>query len=139
MSWCIWREGEITLCLSKYILDEYFDVLRRIGLEGEDELDELMAFFRKGFNLLFTTKTPRLNIIQNDPGDNKFFECAMALEAEAIITGDKEMLKVKEFRGILILTPKEFLRVDLNKQELLEDSHRLYFFWGEDWGGKGLI
>jgi predicted nucleic acid-binding protein len=33
----------------------------------------------------------------------------MALEAETIITGDKEMLKLKEFRGILILTPKEFL------------------------------
>jgi putative PIN family toxin of toxin-antitoxin system len=55
----LWKNEQITLCLSAAILDEYIDVLQRIGLKEENELDELLSLFSKGFNTLFTTKTPR--------------------------------------------------------------------------------
>ena len=60
-------------------------------------------------NILFTTKTPKINIIKNDPDDDKFIECAMALKAKAVITGDREVLAMKEYMGIRILTPQQFL------------------------------
>jgi putative PIN family toxin of toxin-antitoxin system len=107
----LWRAEKITLCLSAGILDEYIDVLRRIGLEDEDELDELLSLFSKGFNILFTTKTPKLKVIRNDPDDDKFIECAVALKASVIVSGDREVLAIKEYMGIKIFTPSEFLEL----------------------------
>ncbi len=107
----LWRKEKITLCLSNGILDEYFEVLRRIGLEDEEELGELLALFSRGFNIVFTSKTPRINVVKDDPDDDKFVECAVALKAEVIITGDKELGALKDYMGIRILTPKQFLEV----------------------------
>jgi len=106
----LWREGKVLLCLSRDILDEYFEVLSRIGLEDEEELGELLALFSKGYNIAFTTKTPKIEIVGDDPDDDKFVECAVALKAEVIITGDKALGAVKEHIGIEILTPAEFLK-----------------------------
>ena len=46
----LWKNEEIVLCLSKDILDEYIDVLQRVGLKDEDEIEELLALFAKSFN-----------------------------------------------------------------------------------------
>jgi len=105
----LWRNEEITLCLSKDVLDEYVGVIQRIGLTGEDEIQELLSLFAKGFNLLFTTKTPKITVVKNDPDDDKFIECAVALKAEVIITGDRELRALGKYRGIKILTPQQFL------------------------------
>lgn len=104
-----WKEGKLTLCLSGEIVEEYTEVLRRIGLENEEELGELLELFRKGYNLLFTRKTPKLSVVKADPDDNKFIECAVKLKAEYIITGDQELERVREYEGIKIVSPKEFL------------------------------
>jgi putative PIN family toxin of toxin-antitoxin system len=105
----LWKNEMITLCLSNTIIDEYIDVLRRIGLKDEYELEELLSLFSRGFNILFITKTPKIHIIKNDPDDDKFIECAVALKADSVITGDREVLAVKEYMGIRILTPRQFL------------------------------
>ncbi len=105
----LWRMEKLTLCLSKDILDEYIEVLRRIGLEDEDELEELLALLAKGFNIIFTTKTPKINAVEADPDDNKFIECAIALKANVIVTGDKALGNLKAYGGIKILTPAQFL------------------------------
>ncbi|MEK6531336.1 MAG: putative toxin-antitoxin system toxin component, PIN family [Deltaproteobacteria bacterium] len=106
----LWRKGNLTLCLSKDILDEYIEVLGRIGLEDEYELEELLSLFSKGFNIIFTTKTPKIALVDEDPDDDKFIECAVALKADVIITGDKALKAIKEHMKIKILTPAQFLK-----------------------------
>lgn len=106
----LWRKEKITLCLSGDILEEYTEVLKRIGLEDEDELRELLTLFSKGFNIVFTARTAKINVVKGDPDDNKFIECAVALKAKVIITGDKTLEALKEYVGIKILTPAQFLR-----------------------------
>ena len=106
----LWRDGKITLCLSKDILDEYIEVLQRIGLKGGVEIQELLSLFAKGFNILFTTKTLHIRTVKDDPEDDKFIECAVALKAEAIITGDKALKAMNGYMGIKILTPQQFLK-----------------------------
>jgi putative PIN family toxin of toxin-antitoxin system len=105
----LWKNEKITLCLSRAIFDEYIDVLRRIGLKDEYELEELLSLFSRGFNILFIAKTPKIHVVKNDPDDDKFIECAVALKADAVITGDREVLAIKEYIGIRILTPQQFL------------------------------
>jgi len=106
----LWKKGKIILCLSKDILDEYIDVLQRIGLKDEHEIEELLSLFAKGFNILFTTKTPKIKAVKDDPADDKFIECGVALKAEIIITGNRAIKTLGEYMGIKILTPQQFLK-----------------------------
>lgn len=105
----LWKSGQLTLCLSKPIVDEYVAVLQRLSLEGEQELSELLGLFSHGIHVLFTAKTPELHIVEEDPDDDKFIECAVALKAAFIITGDKHLLEIGDYMGITIMTPREFL------------------------------
>jgi putative PIN family toxin of toxin-antitoxin system len=106
----LWKKGNINLCLSNDILEEYVDVLQRVGLKEEEEIEELLSLFAKGVNIIFTTKTPTIKVVKDDPEDDKFLECAVALKAGIIITGDKALKKIGEYMGIKILAPQEFLK-----------------------------
>ena len=97
------------LCLSRDIVDEYVDVLQRLGLGDEKELEELLNLFATRFHSVFTAKTPQLYLVEEDPDDDKFIECAVALKAKFVISGDKALVAVNNYMGIKILTPKEFL------------------------------
>jgi len=105
----LWKTGEVTLCLSKPIIDEYIVVLRRLGLQDERELGELLGLFARGFHVVFAAKTPELHVVEDDPDDNKFIECAVALKADFIISGDKALTAIQEYLDIKIVNPKEFI------------------------------
>jgi putative PIN family toxin of toxin-antitoxin system len=105
----LWKSGYIFLCLSKSIVDEYIQVLRRLGLQNELELEELLSLFASGFHIIFTAATPELHIVAADPDDNKFIECAVAVEADFIVSGDKALAEIKDYMGIKLVTPKDFL------------------------------
>jgi putative PIN family toxin of toxin-antitoxin system len=104
----LWKAGDITLCLSKPIIDEYLDVLQRLKADPA-LISELLSLFAGGYHLLFTGTTPSLRIVPDDPGDDKFFECAVALKASVIVTGDKAMLRVANYMGIAVASPTQFL------------------------------
>jgi len=59
---------------------------------------------------LVDSKT-KLNIVKEHSSDNKFVECAIDGKAEFIISYDKHLLKLKEYKGIKILSPTEFVRM----------------------------
>lgn len=50
-------------------------------------------------------------MVAQDESDNRILECAVAAEADYIVTGDLRHLRpLDEYRGIKIRTPVEFLR-----------------------------
>ena len=51
----------------------------------------------------------RLRVVQRDPSDDKFIECAVAGKARVIISGDKDLLSLGHYRKIRILSPAKFL------------------------------
>ncbi|MBM3310989.1 MAG: putative toxin-antitoxin system toxin component, PIN family [Candidatus Aminicenantes bacterium] len=105
----LWKNGAATLCFSKDILEEYVEVLGRMGLEKEPELKELLDLLARAPNVLFTSKAPDHHAVPADPDDDKFIACALALLAEVVITGDKAIESVGSYGGIRILTPARFL------------------------------
>ena len=105
----LWKKGDIILCLSDKIVDEYVEVLNRLGFEDKKELEELLLLFAENVNIRFTKKTPKIQLVKEDLDDDKFIECAVALNALFIITGDKALKAVESYMGIKILTPHEFL------------------------------
>jgi len=52
----------------------------------------------------------KLNIIKQDPADNKVLECSLEGKADYIITGDRHLLNLKQFGKTEILTASEFLQ-----------------------------
>lgn len=57
----------------------------------------------------FVKPVEKIDIIKNDPDDNMILEAAIAGNADYIVTGDPDLLELKEFRGIKIVKAKEFL------------------------------
>ncbi len=77
--------------MSKPVLKEYFDVLSRFEFEDKSLLYRLMSVFEKNFNLLFVNNPKEQLWIKEDPADNKFIACAIALKAEYIVSGDTHL------------------------------------------------
>lgn len=106
----LWRNGEITLCLSKDVVDEYVEVMEHLRLPKK-LTSEVLTLFASGFNLIFAGKAPSLDIVSADPDDNKLFECAVALKAQIIVSGDKAVIGVRDYMGIKVENPQQFLAV----------------------------
>ena len=105
----LWSKGEIIICVSPSILDEYFDVLTRAGLKNKKNIDNLLTLFSHGFNSLYISKTPQLQIVKDDPDDDKFIECAVALNSNIIISSDNHLLNIKKYLIIEVYSPHAFL------------------------------
>lgn len=106
----LWMQSKITLCLSIDILKEYRRVLAIIDLSRENSAT-LLAILDSGHSLVFTNRTPAIAVVEADPDDDKFIECAVALKAEYIVTGDKALLAVGDYGDIAIVDPKQFLEI----------------------------
>jgi predicted nucleic acid-binding protein len=48
-------------------------------------------------------------VIAEDPDDNRVLECAVKGGAELIVSGDRHLLKLAQYRGIAIVTVRQFL------------------------------
>jgi uncharacterized protein len=109
----LWRRERLTLCMSRDILGEYFEVLGRFGMSEEPEGGELLQLFQRRHNLVVVSSPPDIAAVPGDPADDKFIECAVAAKARYIVSGDRHLLRLKAFRGVLIVPPTEFLKVSL--------------------------
>lgn len=105
----LWFRGEIKLCLSKPIIREYVDILKRFEFKDEKLLLRLLAFFEKGYHTLFISNPEEKNWVPEDPADNKFIACAISTKADFIISGDAHLLEKPSWQGIKVVTPKIFL------------------------------
>jgi putative PIN family toxin of toxin-antitoxin system len=50
----------------------------------------------------------KIKVFKDDP-DNRILECAIHGEADALVTGDKEMLRLREYSGIKIISLKKYI------------------------------
>ena len=104
-----WRNGAITLLLSRDILDEYLRVLSYPKFElSEEDIKELIQEEILPYAEVVKPKR-RLHVVQRDPSDDKFLECAVAGKASVIISGDKDLLSLGRYGRIRIQTPAQFL------------------------------
>ena len=105
----LWFDGRLTLCLSEPVVTEYQRVLREIGAADEAEERALIEAFASGEGVLYTADPPAIDSVSPDPDDDKFLECALELEADRVVSGDSDLLELKSYMGIPILTPRELL------------------------------
>lgn len=90
---------------SPEILSEYRKVLKRDFDFSDEEIAEIMEKV-----LVFATvvsPTMKIDIVKEDPDDNKIIECALESDSKHILTYDKHLLKLKEYQKILMIKPEE--------------------------------
>ncbi|MCE5259595.1 MAG: putative toxin-antitoxin system toxin component, PIN family [Chloroflexi bacterium] len=117
-----WEAGQFELLYSADTLQELQRVLHYSRLRARYPLpEEEVRRFLWLFPRFATQVTPKetITFIASDPDDNRYLECAIAGGAEVIVSGDKHLLTLGDFRGIRILTSAEFTAL------LLLDSGRL--------------
>jgi len=74
---------------------------------------EEVADARRRISAIARTVAPavQLNVIKEDPDDDKILECAVTAGSDYIVSGDKDLLELKKFRGIEIVRASEFLEI----------------------------
>lgn len=95
------------LYISKQIISEIRGVLAvkfAYSLEMLDLLENLLLNI-----CTLVEPSERINLIIDDPEDNKILECAQEEKADIIVSGDKHLLKVKNYKGTKIIKAREFL------------------------------
>lgn len=99
------REGIYHLVLSDFILEEVDRILQeKFGVEEHLTRSYIREIFR--FSEIVITKG-LIDIIEEDPSDNRILETAVIGKVDFLITGDKHLLKVKEYQGIRIVRSSE--------------------------------
>jgi putative PIN family toxin of toxin-antitoxin system len=97
------------LQLSAEILDE----TTRILAGKFDWPDNDIAETRAVINSISDRVVPhvQLEVVKRDPDDNRVLECSHSSGSDYIVTGDKDLLDLKQHAGAKILRPTEFLAI----------------------------
>lgn len=108
-------KGNYELIVSNEILTEYLEVIaKRYGLtETNAKLDFLLLFP----NVKLVNPFYKWHIIEQDEDDNKFVDCAIASNADYIVTNDKHFNILKNicFPKVSIITAEEFKNILLTE------------------------
>jgi putative PIN family toxin of toxin-antitoxin system len=103
-----WRRGEVQFALTPEIIDEYIRVAGILAAEFSGiEINPILNLIITKSDIFQPLKLQ--NQVCEDPDDDKFLACALSSGSRIIISGDKHLLKLSEFQGITILTPRAFV------------------------------
>lgn len=101
--------GTDTLLISKTILDEVLATLARKFSRDPEALSQTAVILTEMAEVLKPEHT--VSVFKDDP-DNRVLECAEAGLADCIVTGDKTMLRLKQYRNIRLISLREYLAMD---------------------------
>jgi len=108
-----WQRGELQLVLSPQILEEmgrvlFYERIRKFRWMDDADLVALLQILAAESVLV----PGRLKVkASRDPADDKFLAAAVEGKAEYVVTGDKDLLVLKAYRRVEIVTPGRFIRI----------------------------
>jgi putative PIN family toxin of toxin-antitoxin system len=108
------RTGKIQAVTCAELMDELAEKMElKFGFSPEQSAETIARYLR----FLRTVRIPKvLNAVPRDADDNAVLECAIEGKAGFIVSGDKDLLELKIFRGIEIVRANDFLEI-LQKQK----------------------
>lgn len=108
--------NKFTLCVTIEILNEYEEIIER--KLGFDVANAIMETLDNLPNVQYVNRYFRWNLIKIDPDDNPFVDCAIAVDAEALLTQDKHFNVLKT-----IPFPKvNLMNIDMFEAYLFKNS-----------------
>ena len=101
--------GEFLIIISPEIIEEISERLLnkfKFPLADANDFIEIITI-----NSYIVEPKNKLKVVKEDPNDDKIIECAYEGGADYIVSGDKHLLRLKEYRRIKIITPREFIKI----------------------------
>lgn len=103
-----WRDGKIEAIVSREIIEEYVRVgdelsTRFPGVDLRPALDLVAA------SATMVSAPPLPEPVCRDRDDDKFLACAVAAEAEYIVSGDRGLLATSPYGSVIVIRPREFV------------------------------
>ena len=108
------RDGKVMAFTCPELMQELAEKLESKLKFSPEQTTDTLADYLSFLHVVTIPKT--LNAVPRDPEDNAVLECALEARATHIVTGDDDLLSLKEFRGIQIVRATEFLEI-INEQE----------------------
>jgi putative PIN family toxin of toxin-antitoxin system len=107
----LWQSGRLQPFASADIVHEYIRVLAypKFNL-SEEEIEYLLHVEILPYFYIVKVDQNGPKILLEDPDDDKFLLCAAAADVHCIISGDRHLLTLGNYKKIKILTPKQFLK-----------------------------
>src|SRR5215475_5630380 len=103
------KAGNIRIDISDSILNETIRVLRDKFLwNGYMIQDMRQKLLSLGHHV---SPTIALNVIKEDPDDDRILECSATAGSEFIVSEDKDLLRLGRFRGSRVVTIRDFLEM----------------------------
>jgi putative PIN family toxin of toxin-antitoxin system len=103
----LWINDKFELLLSDEVFKEYTLTLFRISKGKKDDLvNRWLILFAEYSNFVTVKKRFKLS---PDPDDNKFIECAIAGNADFIVSGDSHLLELQSILNTEVVSPSAFL------------------------------
>lgn len=114
MAWQSFREGVYELCVTNDILEEYEKIIERVANEAVAH-NVINAIIRSPYTHFFTPHF-RFQLIEADPDDNKFVDCAIVAGADYIVSEDAHfrILKEIDFPKVNVIRLIQFME-ELNR------------------------
>ena len=107
----VWRfaeAGRYTVIISPFIVREFMEKLREKFQISDAEQETIKRKVARVAEIV-QPKTVRA-VIADDPDDDHILACAVEGGADIIVSGNKHLLRLKEYEGIPIVRPMDFLR-----------------------------
>jgi len=105
-----WAKGRCEAAVSPALIAEYHETIEELRLEYPERPFVAWADALTGSATL-VFPVDRVSGATPDPDDDMVFECALAAEANYIVTGDKRhLLPLRQFQDVPIVSPSDFLR-----------------------------
>jgi uncharacterized protein len=108
------RAGQFEVSVSEAILSELHRVLHDKFEWPESDFATVERQIR-GFARVVEPKQ-KLDVMRDDPADNRILECAVVGGSDYIVTGDNHLLKLGQFAGTIIVPPAAFLEIQLQQR-----------------------
>jgi putative PIN family toxin of toxin-antitoxin system len=103
------RAAEIQIVTCPELVEELARKLEMRLHFSPEQVAETLADY---LSFLRVVQIPKvLNAVPRDPADNMVLECAVEGHAQYIVSGDNDLLVLKEFRGIEIVRASDFLKI----------------------------
>jgi putative PIN family toxin of toxin-antitoxin system len=106
----LWQKGKIIPVISKETFSELATVLEypKFSLTQE-ETDSIIKYeILPYFEIVEVVKD--VKGICGDPEDDKFISCAISGSADYIVSGDKDLFDLKQYKSIKIIKASDFLK-----------------------------
>ncbi|MHB1056205.1 MAG: putative toxin-antitoxin system toxin component, PIN family [Thermoleophilia bacterium] len=112
MAYAHGKSKRFDLFLSPFILNELSRTLSgEKFLWSVPKIERATQLLVKWGDVVSTRKSISAIPQDRDDDDNRILECAVKAEADLIVSGDSDLLDLKQYEGIKIMKPAQFLRI----------------------------